>query len=530
MTQQTQLPRRRDVRSPAGPGRPLVRRLAVAAVGVLVITGTAATITYLGRPDGGPAAQTVLDPTPGTSAAGPATGAAAAAGPATAAAASGVATPPATNPAGSGAATAPLAAGAVTQPGGQPPGSRQPGVQQPGVQQPGVQQPAAGPATTAVGSGLPASSGGLPAPSTSAPGRRGYLYLVGHSPSDAEVDAMPARYGVVVLNQWDAAAARRLKQRDPSVVVLMYQCLSSTRSSDDPTHRSGGVLHSAAAPSWFATDTGGNRIGWTPYPGHWQMAVWDAAYQQAWVNDAVADVVAGGWDGVLADNDISTLSWYSDAVVAGTGSRAATDSRLRDGLQQLVDRAGAALNARGKLLVPNISDGRLFPGRWAAHSRYGGGMEENFAHFGQSTTADWVGDWGSDGWIAQTDEMRAPGLSLAITRAAPGDHRTALYGYASMLVRADADAFWMPSTDSGAAYAGEPAIPEMSWPLGGATANPARTAAGAWTRQYAHAWVAVNPTGTAVTLTPPPGTRAADGSAPATVRLDAYSGLILTMA
>ena len=260
------------------------------------------------------------------------------------------------------------------------------------------------------------------------------------------------------------------------------------------------------------------------------MAVWDAGYQQAWVNSVVAEAVAGGWDGVLGDNDISTLSWYSGTLVAGTGSRAATDTRLRDGLQQLIDRAGAALNAKGKLLVPNISDGRLFPGRWVAHSRYGGGMEENFAHFGQSTTADWVGDWGSDGWIAQTDEMGASGLSLAITRAAPGDHRTQLYGYASMLVRADRDAFWMPSTDSGAAYAGEPSIPEMSWPLGAATANPARTAAGAWTRQYASAWVAVNPTGTAVTLTPPSGARAADGSTPATVRLDAYSGLILEMA
>ncbi len=357
-------------------------------------------------------------------------------------------------------------------------------------------------------------------------GRRGLLNSIGRSPSTAEIDAAAGSYGVVVLNQWDGALAARIKQRDPSVVVLMYQCLSSTRSHDSVTNRSGGVLHSAAPASWFATDSSGKRIVWGPYPGHFQMAVWDPGYQQAWVDNVVRSLSSDSWDGVLADNDMDSLRWYTDARFTGTASQGATDARLRQGLQSLIDRAGAALNARGKLLVPNISEARLNPGRWAAHTRYGGGMEESFAHFGESSTDGWVGDWGSDGWMAQTDQMRSPGISLAITRAQPGDRRTLLYGFTSMLVRGDGDAFWMPSTEPDAGYRTMPSIPELSWNLGTA-AEPRREASGIWTRRFQTGWVAVNPTARAASVTPPAGARTTDGVAAGTQQLAPYTGLIL---
>jgi hypothetical protein len=234
------------------------------------------------------------------------------------------------------------------------------------------------------------------------------------------------------------------------------------------------------------------------------------------------------WDGVLADNDMSTLSHYSSARFAGTSSAGQSDAKLRDGLQVLIDRAGSGLRARGKILVPNVSDARLFPGRWTAHTRYGGGMDENFAHFGESSTSGWVGDWGPDGWMAITDQMRAPGLSLAITRAQPGDSRTLLYGYTSMLVRGDEDAYWMPSTEPGAGYKTLPTIPEMTWDLGNAQA-PERLSSGAWTRTYQAVWVAVNPTDKSVTVTPPGSARTAAGATAAAQQLGPYTGLILKL-
>ena len=363
----------------------------------------------------------------------------------------------------------------------------------------------------------------LPPPSGS-PGRRGFLYSIGRQLSAAEIDAAPGTYSVVVLNQWDGAMAARLKQRDPSVIVLMYQCLSSTRTSDRATNRSGGVLHSAATPSWFATDTSGNRIEWRDYPGHWQMAVWDDGYQQAWVDTVVRSVSQGPWDGVLADNDLSSLR-YSDARMAGTSSRQESDAKIRAGLQTLIDRAGSALQARGKRLVPNISDARLYPGRWAAHSRYGGGMEENFVHFGDG---QFVGYWNGQGWLEQTDQMASPGISVAITRADAGDRKALLYGYASVLVRGDGDAYWMPSMTGAAAddYRSFSTLPEMTWPLGAASA-PVRLGSGAWTREYASAWVAVNPTDGTVTVTPPAAARTAGGGSAGPQQLGPHSGMIL---
>jgi hypothetical protein len=131
--------------------------------------------------------------------------------------------------------------------------------------------------------------------------------------------------------------------------------------------------------------------------------------------------------------------------------------------------------------------------------------------------------------MAQTDETRSAGLTLTITRAAAGDERTLLYGYASVLVRGDADAYWVPSTEAGGGYTTLPSITQMSWPLGKATGDPVRTPSGVWTRQYEGVWVAVNPTGGSVSVTAPTGARAANGSAAGTVSLGAYSAVLLRM-
>lgn len=352
---------------------------------------------------------------------------------------------------------------------------------------------------------------------------RGWLMAIGYTPSAAEVAAVPGRYGVVVLNQWDRAIAARIKRLDPSIVVLVYQCLSSTRDTDRAATRSGGVLHSAARPEWFATDTAGKRIEWSPYPNHWQMKVWDAGYQSAWIDSVTAELRQGPWDGVLGDNDLVTLRWYSSGLLAGTRNHAQTDTMLRDGLQVLVDRAGPAINALGKRLVVNLSDGRLHPGRWAAHTRYGGGMEENFAYFADSDQYVSAG-WGADGWLTQSDETRTPGLTLTVTRAA-GDAAAWRYGYASALVRGDDDTFWTAAEPG--EYVRAVTIPEQSWPVGAASA-PVHLANGAWVRDLTSIWVAVNPTDRAVEVTPPAGLRTGD-AAPVSgaQRLGPHSALVL---
>ncbi|MGY1662357.1 putative glycoside hydrolase [Geodermatophilus sp. SYSU D00705] len=357
--------------------------------------------------------------------------------------------------------------------------------------------------------------------------RRGFWYAIGDRPTEQEIDDAASRYGVVVLNPWETWALERLKQRDPSVVVLVYKDLASTRSYHTGPLPPTGVGYGEADASWFAVDDAGQRIEWDPYPGHWQMAVWDPAYQQRWVDNVVEEVLSAGWDGVLADNDLATLRWYDSALLAGTASATETDARLQEGLEGLVTRAGSALQDRGKLLVPNTSDARLQDGRWESRAAFGGAMEENFVHWGADPGSGFLWDWGQTGWLTQTAQLTAPGLALTVTRAAPGDLRPLSYGYASVLVRGDAGDYWTPSTTRLGDYTQPEWVPEMAVPIGAATAEAVRESSGVWTRRFATGWAAVNPTQASVTLATPRGTVDRAGKPVRSVTLPPTSGTVL---
>lgn len=213
---------------------------------------------------------------------------------------------------------------------------------------------------------------------------KGWWYGIGKTPTATDINNAAKRYAVVVLNAWETAAMRKIKALNPSVKVLVYKCLSSTRSysgavdnGKDAEYLPAGLGYVASRPEWFAVDTAGKRIEWDGYPGHWQMAVWDPAYQQAWIAAVGAEVTREGWDGVLADNDMNSLRWYSPLLFKGTTSASVTDLKLRDGLAVLLGRARQALADAGKLFIPNISESHVRPGRWTAHCGAVGGMEEN---------------------------------------------------------------------------------------------------------------------------------------------------------
>lgn len=385
-------------------------------------------------------------------------------------------------------------------------------------------------ASTAIAVASSTMSSAPPAGCQAVADRHGLWYAIGDEPTAAELRAAPSRYGVVVLNSWDTWALHAIRRADPSVVVLVYKDLSSTRSYHrGPLPPTGVSFEEAEAnPGWFARDTHGDRIEWDPYPGHWQMAVWDADYQARWTSNVVSEVLDAGWDGVLADNDLATLARYDSALLEGTASQEQTDARLRGGLDDLVARAGAALRAHGRILVPNLSDGRLFEGRWAAHAAFGGALEEAFVHWGTSTDAG-LWDWGKAGWVTQTAELQGPGLTLTVTRSAPDDTTSPLYGFASVLVRGDSSDFWMPSTTVAGDYTQPETLAEMSLPLGSPVGEAVRTTTGAWTRAFSAGWAAVNPTLRPVTLTPPRGAVDARGTRVRTLTLAPMSGAVLAV-
>ncbi|MDQ3403065.1 MAG: putative glycoside hydrolase family 15 protein [Actinomycetota bacterium] len=374
------------------------------------------------------------------------------------------------------------------------------------------------------------SSAVLPPPKPTAP--CGWWYAIGDTPTAAEIDAAASRYKVVVLNAGELAAMRRLHALNPSITVLVYKDLSSTRNyrgavngDVDAQWLPSGIGYNAAQrehPEWFATDTAGRRIEWDGYPKHWQMTVWDQKYQRAWAKAVVNEVVEQGWDGVLADNDFNSLRHYSSAVLAGTKTVAETDRLLRDGLDALLTAAGESLHGAGKILVPNVSETRLIPGRWTAHYRFGGAMEEIFG----------FRDGGSEELITfrgnEWQELRAQaalGESWLLLSTRVHGSREERAGYASAALLAGPMTCWMGATTD--TYT----TPEWSTlqnaGLGEAVDVATRQPTGVWTREFTGGWVAVNPTSAVVALTPPEGLVTLEGKPARKVDLPAADGVVL---
>lgn len=388
----------------------------------------------------------------------------------------------------------------------------------------------AGCAASGPDSGVP--DRGVPAvgPPVGNPAVCGIWIATGGTPTDDQLVDAAARNRVVILNAWETAAAARLRELNPSITVLVYKDLASVRTYDEADVHGGllptGVGVRTAPESWYATDTAGRRIEWGPYPGHVQMAVWDPGYQQAWVDAVTAETLANGWDGVFADNAMASLSFYSDAVLAGTPDAAASDELLRRGLGELTERAGRALAAQGRSLLPNVSEARLFPGRWTEYATWGGAMEENFAQYADGELLTWQG--------VQWDEMRAAAdagrFSLLVSavegrpESRPGAAERA--GFAGAAVLGGERTCWMPSRTGDYSEPGVSGFQslELGSPAGPAT----RVGPGVWSREYTGGWVAVNPTSGDADVPVPDGMATLDGNpVGATATVASADGLVL---
>lgn len=342
-------------------------------------------------------------------------------------------------------------------------------------------------------------------------------------PSDTEVARVASyRLSFAVFNADLGAWAAKIKALDPAIRLYAYVCLSSTRSYEPTSAIAGAVAYNdAMANSWIATDTANAPINWGAYAGHYQTKVWDTAYQDAYLAHIATVLADPLWDGIWADNDLWTLSYYSTKLLAGTTTQAATDQKIRDGLDVLVSRAGALAKSRGKVLMPNYGDGKIAPARQAQHASFGGAStEEMFMAWPWSPPADPQAPldtasmppqiYQGNSWAEQVGNVRPSIINGAMTQIpatdarCPGlDRQVALYGYTSFLLGAKPGDGWspMPSTyvqsvcprfDFQSIDIGRPLAPYV---MQGAVA----------TRQFAHALVAVNPSLTSQTVTLPTG-------------------------
>ena len=341
-----------------------------------------------------------------------------------------------------------------------------------------------------------------------------------------------SRYGVVVMNAWEAGRIPAMKAANPGVKILVYKDMSSTRSYavsngvDDallPT----GVGYAWAdrnRPEWFLTDGSGARIEWSGYPGHWWMDVGNTDYVDTWVANVSSELASAGWDGVMVDNAIAdpagylggrTLPRYPDKYAY----RAATDTFL--------SIAGPRLKAAGLDVVPNLG-GNFWDlttyRRWVGYTS--GALREHY------------GRWGSDGnglvltdgnWAHQVEQqeiVESEGkLHIAVAYAKTTDVAFQRYARATFLLAwngGPSALMFTPPTAGEDPWTAE-ATTDVGVPTG------ARVAVGAgWMRTYSAGVVAVNPSPTATVTVSLGGTYVQpDGREVSSVTLGPASGAIL---
>lgn len=376
-----------------------------------------------------------------------------------------------------------------------------------------------------------AQSASMPPPKPLAP--CAWWYGIGERPTAAELTLAANRYEVVVLNATETAAMRRLHKLNPKIKVLVYKDLSSTRNyrgavygDTDAIRLPSGIGYNAAQrehPEWFALDNAGKRIEWQGYPKHWQMTVWDPAYQQAWATAVTNEVTKEGWDGILADNDFNSLSHYSPALLAGTTTAEQTDRKLRDGLDAFLTVAGTALQSAGKMFVPNVSETHLLPGRWTGHSRFDGAMEENFGFRDDRGSGELLTFQGNEWKELRAQAALGESWLLLVTRVK--DERQERAGYASAALLAGPYTCWMPARS--ATYVDPEWSPLQDAGLGEAVDAATRQPSGVWTRQYTGGWVALNPTAKAVRIAAPAGLVDLEGAVVSEVELAPADGVVL---
>ncbi|ROP36464.1 putative glycoside hydrolase family 15 protein [Saccharothrix texasensis] len=362
----------------------------------------------------------------------------------------------------------------------------------------------------------------------------GWWYGIGEPPSTRDITFAAQHYGLVVLNATETKSLRRLKQLNPKVKVLVYKDFSSARNYpgavvgdvDAPFLPTGIGYFKAERenPHWFAVDTKNHRIEWNSYPKHWQMTVWDPAYQKAWSDAVTAEVVREGWDGVLADNDFSSLKYYSSAVLKGTEDAAESDRVIREGMDTFLTTAGDALHKAGKMLIPNVSESHLTAGRWTAHSRYDGAMEENFG-LRDTGTGELLTFKGNEWKELRSQAALGETWLLLITHTKGA--REERVGYATAALLASPHTCWSGATTKDYRNPDWSRYQESN--LGEAVETANRLPSGVWDRRFTGGYVAVNPTGKAARITPPPGLVNLDGgaAAPATVEIAAGDAIVL---
>jgi hypothetical protein len=311
-----------------------------------------------------------------------------------------------------------------------------------------------------------------------------------------------SRYEYVVLHSDQAGLIPTIKASNPRAKVLVYKNASATYTwaqsgGTDWARLPSGIGYVDADrnhPDWFLTDTSGRRIQFSDYGDMWMMDFGNPQYQQAWLQNVLADVQANGWDGVMID-DVNASQTYH--LGGRTIAKYPTAAQQQEAMRSFLAAVGPGLTSRGALALPNIfvewPSGPTIWSQWIGYTS--GAVQEYWTKWGTGTTQQFTG---SD-WTYRQDFLRltqqAGKIYLGVTYAPSTDLRSMEYARGSFLLDWDGGASALVFDPGATDPWNESWTRDLGLPSG------ARFAVGAaWRRNYSGGTVVVNPSTSTTTV------------------------------
>jgi Hypothetical glycosyl hydrolase family 15 len=331
-----------------------------------------------------------------------------------------------------------------------------------------------------------------------------------------------SRFKYVLVNAWNHDLIAQLKAKNPGVKLLVYKDMSSSRSyacrgGVDEALLPAGVGYcfaNARQPDWFTTDQAGNRIEWTPFPGHWQMDVGNPGYQDAWAENVLAELRRYRWDGVFLDNACMDCSFYFPGKrMQEYPSQASYQAATRSFLA----RVGPRLKAEGFLVLPGIQSHPVLAttALWADWTQFtSGGVHQYWMRWGNGVS------FGGSYWLQlqETFELMQRQGKLFLTGTPADDAASMRWGRASFLLG------W---NGGPAGYGAGNWHPEWTVEIG-TPSGPRYQVGTAWRREYTGGTAIANISDSANQTVTLGGTYLLpDGSPTSSVTLPPLSGLVL---
>ena len=329
-----------------------------------------------------------------------------------------------------------------------------------------------------------------PAPSNSAAGDA-QAVLLDLDETSYDWAQMAPHYRAIVLNAWDYQWIPAIRAANPSVKVVEYKDLTSTRpgacsQSDDGANNSWlptGVDYCwamARHPEWFLRNSSGGLLAENGYPGQFEMDYGNPAYQQQWATNVVQDLTAHGWDGVEMDNALTVADAY------GVSPSYPTDASVQQAMGSMLALVGPHIKAAGKLEIGNVGYDTEYPGIWSAWLPHLTGLMDEFTWSFDAAVDESLPDWN-----AFEDEVKTCATAGDLCWFRIGAYqviptRLVDFAVASYLLYADGASALGPGDMLWSNY------PEIYTNLGAALGTAYVNSAGNWQRDFQGGAVIVN--------------------------------------